>query len=537
MKRRILIFIRQICTNTRFNNQASVLLPSNFRTLNFASYISKRILKGDQQNKISRPIVRIATVGIAVGVALMILSVAIVKGFQNEVKGMVIGFGSHFQVVSNRDNISKDSQRIEYSQEVYDNLSKIEGVKKVQIFASKPGIIEAKEGLQGVAIKGVGKDYDWTFLQSVVVEGRIIDQNQKTENEIFISALLAKKLKLKLGDKISLYFVNDQNDARQRNFTIVGLYTTGLEDYDSQYVFVDISHVQKLSGWGLEAQILVDTVCNFGHIAIGAMGFGGDGNHRFDWSDSSWRGEGPHFILAKKDTIISVALSDLSGTQSDTAYAKIDFIDDSSTEPCIPYKVSTWTSGGSQSKYIGGYEILIDNYDQLMLADDAIFNALPYDLQTFKITDRSPEIFSWLAMLDINVIIIIILMVVISIVNMTSALLIIILERQQMIGTLKALGAQDKPIVRIFLMNAAFIVGRGLIIGNVIGLGLAWIQYKFEIVSLDPANYYVDKVPISMEWGLFLALDAGAMIICLIALVLPAKYVSRISPIRSIRFS
>ena len=140
-------------------------------------------------------------------------------------------------------------------------------------------------------------------------------------------------------------------------------------------------------------------------------------------------------------------------------------------------------------------------------------------------------------MLDINVIIIIILMVVISIVNMTSALLIIILERQQMIGTLKALGAQDKPIVRIFLMNAAFIVGRGLIIGNIIGLGLAWIQYKFEIVSLDPANYYVDKVPISMEWGLFLALDAGAMIICLIALVLPAKYVSRISPIRSIRFS
>ncbi len=498
---------------------------------------------------------RIATVGIAVGVALMILSVAIVKGFQNEVKGMVIGFGSHFQVVSNRDNISKDSQRIEYSQEVYDNLSKIDGVKKVQIFASKPGIIEAKEGLQGVAIKGVGKDYDWTFLQSVVVEGRIIDQNQKTENEIFISALLAKKLKLKLGEKISLYFVNDQNDARQRNFTIVGLYTTGLEDYDSQYVFVDISHVQKLSGWGLEAQILVDTVCSYGqtyadfvepqgsqnpqfkYMAVVAMGFGGDGNYRYDWSMPYLGGQGPHLISLEKDTIISVALSDLSGTQSDTAYAKIDFLDDSSTEPCRPYKVSTWTSGGSQSKYIGGYEILIDNYDQLLLADDAIFNALPYDLQTFKITDRSPEIFSWLAMLDINVIIIIILMVVISIVNMTSALLIIILERQQMIGTLKALGAHDKPIVRIFLMNAAFIVGRGLIIGNIIGLGLAWIQYKFEIVALDPANYYVDKVPISMEWGLFLALDAGAMIICLIALVLPAKYVSRISPIRSIRFS
>lgn len=506
--------------------------------MNFAQYISGRILRGSQNNRISRPIVRIATSGIAIGVTLMILSVAIVKGFQNEVKEMVVGFGSHFQVVSNRDNISKDSQRLIFDSVVYQNLEKIEGVKHVQVFASKPGIIESSEGLQGVAIKGVAKDFDWNFLSSVLKEGEVLSSEMPdSTNEILISSYLANKLNLKLGEKLSLYFVNDQSDARQRNFRIKGIYSTGLEDYDSQYVFVDIAHVQKLSGWGVEAQILVDTVCTQGYIAIGAFGFGGDGNHRFKWSTSDWRNEGPHFLEAEKDTLIYVVVSDLSETISDTAFAKITFSEGPQLNGCPPFTVATWTSGGSQKNYIGGYEVLIENYDKLIAYDDAIFNSLPYDLKTFKITDRSPEIFSWLAMLDINVIIIILLMVVISIVNMTSALLIIILERQQMIGTLKALGAANRPISRIFLLNALFIVGRGVLIGNIIGLGLAILQYKFNFVTLDPANYYVDTVPISLEWMDFILLDAYTIGICLLALILPAKYVTRISPIRSIRFS
>lgn len=480
---------------------------------------------------------RIATGGIAIGVMLMILSVAIVKGFQNEIKEMVVGFGSHFQVVSNRDNISKDSQKLLFDSTVYNNLQKIDGVRHVQIFASKPGIIESKEGLQGVAIKGVGEDFDWDFIKSVLKEGEVLGAKSDTINEIIISEYLASKLNLKFGDKLSLYFVNDQSDARQRNFVIKGIYSTGLEDYDSQYVFVDISHVQKLSGWGVEAQILVDTVCTLDHIVMGAMGFGGDGRHKFKWSVPAWDGEGPQFLYTEKDTTVFVVVTDQSKTVSDTAFARINYLDDSSTIPCRPYEVKTWTSGGSQKNYVGGYEVLIENYDKLIAYDDAIFNQLPYDLQVFKVTDRSPEIFSWLAMLDINVIIIIILMVVISIVNMTSALLIIILERQQMIGTLKALGATDRPIAKIFLFNAAFIVGRGVLIGNVIGIGLALLQHHFQFVKLDPVNYYVDKVPISLEWMDFLLLDAWTVGICLVALVLPAKYVSRISPIKSIRFS
>lgn len=505
--------------------------------MNFAQYISSRILKGDQHNRISRPIVQIATGGIAIGVVLMILSVAIVKGFQNEIKEMVVGFGSHFQVVSNRDNISKDSQKLLYDSTVYNNLKAIEGVRHVQVFASKPGIIESKEGLQGVAIKGVGQDFDWDFIKSVLKEGEILGAKPDSINEIVISEYLVSKLNLKLGDKLSLYFVNDQSDARQRNFVIKGIYSTGLEDYDSQYVFVDIAHVQKLSGWGVEAQILVDTVCTSNHIVMGALGFGGDGRHKFQWSEPSWEGEGPQFLYTEKDTTLFVVVTDLSETVSDTAFARINYLDDNSDIPCRPFEVTTWTTGGSQKNYIGGYEVLIENYNKLIAYDDAIFNSLPYDLQVFKVTDRSPEIFSWLAMLDINVIIIIILMVVISIVNMTSALLIIILERQQMIGTLKALGATDRPISKIFLLNAAFIVGRGVLIGNVIGLGLAVLQHQFHFIKLDPVNYYVDTVPISLEWMDFLWLDIWTIGICLIALVLPAKYVSRISPIKSIRFS
>lgn len=492
------------------------------------------MLRSDDQKQISRPIVRIATIGIAVGIALMMLSVAIVKGFQKEVRQMVIGFGSHFQVVSNRDNISKDSQRLEFSQAVYDSLKKVQDVSHVQIFATKPGIIESKEGLQGVVIKGVGDDYDWKFLQSVLTEGEVWPKDSAKADVVIISTHIANRLKLKLHDKVSVYFVNDQNDARQRNFRIIGLYNTGLEDYDAQYIITPISHVQKLSGWGLEAQLLVDTVSQFGMIPVGALAFGGDGNFRYNWSIPGWTDEGPHYIQTSRDTSFYVVVRDMSGTASDTAFATIDFDEIKNDDSFI---VKTRTSGGSQSKYIGGYEVLINDYQKLLEADDRIFKSLPYDLQTHKVTDRSPEIFSWLAMLDINVIIIIVLMIVISIVNMTSALLIIILERQQMIGTLKALGSPDRPIVRIFLINSAFIIGRGILYGNIIGIGIAALQWKFKFIPLNPENYYVSTVPISLEWSWFLMLDAFTIIICLIAMMVPAKYVSRISPIRSIRFN
>lgn len=465
----------------------------------------------------------------------MILSVAIVKGFQFEVREMVIGFGSHFQVVSNRDNISKDSQRILFDTAVYNGLQKVEGVKHVQVFASKPGILEAKEGLQGVAVKGVGKDYDWSFLNKVLKQGRVLNVDSLQAYEMLISSSIARRLRLSLNDKVSLYVVNSQDDARQRNFKIVGIYETGLEDYDAQFVFCSINHVRKLSSWGLEAQMIVDTVCTGDFIGLGAMGFGSDGELKMKWS-TGWTGEGPHFLFAEQDTSLFVVVSDLLNTESDTAFVNIDFKEDNG-QGCRPFIATTTTSGGSASRYIGGYEILIDDYEKLLSSDEQIFKSVPYDLQVFKVTDRSPEIFSWLSMLDINVIIIIILMIVISVVNMTSALLIIILERQQMIGTLKALGSTDGPIVKIFVMHAAFIVGKGILYGNILGLGIAVTQYYFHFIPLDPTNYYVDTVPIALDWPMFLLMDLGCILICVGVLLIPAKYVSRITPIKSIRFN
>ena len=270
-------------------------------------------------------------------------------------------------------------------------------------------------------------------------------------------------------------------------------------------------------------------------IAYGANAFGGDGDYVYQWSDSTLRGQGPFFIQCNKDTTLTVVIKDGSGTVADTAFATINFIDDQSVEACRPYEIVYRTKRGSERNYIGGYEVLINDYNQLMAMDDEIYKTVPFYLYTSKITERSPEMFSWLSMLDINVKVIIILMICISIVNMTSALLIIILERQRMIGTLKAFGIRDGSVLRIFLYNAAYIIGKGVIWGNVVGIGLCLLQHYTGAISLDPTNYYLDTVPVKMEWLFILALNLGTMLTCVGALVFPAFYVTTISPIAAIR--
>lgn len=481
---------------------------------------------------------RIATFGIVVGVAMMILSLAIVNGFQQEIRNKVIGFGSHFQITDNERNFSKDSQRLLFKRSVYESLKQTEGVNHVQIFATKPGIIETSEALQGVVIKGVGRDFDWTFLRSAMQEGEILRSDSGDQHlDIIISSFIANRMKLKVGDKTSLYFFSEDADPRQRNFIVRGIYRTGLEDFDEQFVFVDIAHVQRLAGWGIRLEVQADSNCVEGHFVIGAAAFGGGGEYRYQWTDSTWIGEGPHFLQSVVDTTIRVVARDRAATIPDTTWITLDYLDDTSTSLCRPWQTVV-RSSASDTMYIGGYEVLINDYKKLMEADDRIFSTLTAEfLQTQKITDRNPEIFSWLEMLDINVAIIIILMVVISVVNMTSALLIIILERQNMIGTLKALGIQDAPVIGIFIRNAAFIIGKGVLWGNIIGIGCALLQQKFGIISLDPTNYYLDKVPVKIDLMAIVMLDAATLVVCVACMILPALYVTRISPIRAIRFS
>lgn len=507
--------------------------------MNLSRFIAQRMVKSSDKSQMSAPIVRIATAGIAIGVALMIIALAVVRGFQDEVRKKVIGFGSHFQVVANEDNYSKESMKLEFDSTVYTDLQKVPGVKHVQVFASKPGIVESKEALQGVVIKGVGADYDWTFLKNTLVEGEVLapalHRDSMPDKKVIISTYIAQRMQVKMGDKLSVYFVNSQADARQQNFVISGIYNTGLEDYDKQYIFLDIAFVQKYSSWGLQAQMVVDTACFGGAIAYGANAFGGDGNYHYHWPDSTLKGQGPYFVQTTRDTSLSVIVKDGAGTVGDTAFATINYLDDASVEPCRPFEIVYRTKRGSERNYIGGYEVLITDYDQLMQMDDEIYKTVPFYLYTSKITERSPEMFSWLSMLDINVKVIIILMICISIVNMTSALLIIILERQRMIGTLKAFGIRDGSVLRIFLYNAAYIIGKGVIWGNVVGIGLCLLQHYTGAISLDPTNYYLDTVPVKMEWLYFLLLNVGTMLTCIAALIFPAFYVTTISPIAAIR--
>lgn len=514
--------------------------------MNFPRFIAQRILRSNEGRQMSRPIVRIATAGIAVGVALMLVSVAVVKGFQEEIRNKVIGFGSHFQVVSN-EALTKESNRILFENQVKADLLKVEGVKHVQVFATKPGILETSEALQGVVIKGISEDYDWTFFSDKMVEGEVLkfserstEVNTSAEEEkpgIMISSFIAKRMKLKVDDKLSLYFINSESDARQRNFYVKGIYETGLEEFDRQYVFIDIAFVQKLSNWGLQTFLTTDTACVNGMVSISATTYSGDGRYTYQWPDSSLHGSGPHYFIPVKDTTIKVVASDRTDVPPDTAWVVIDFEDDNSREPCRKFNIVAHNAGGSQRFYIGGYEVLIENYNDLVEMDDKLFFAKPFYLELQKITDRSPELFSWLDMLDINVWIIIILMVVISIVNMTSALLIIILERQKMIGTLKALGIEDKPVIMIFLINAVYIIGRGMFWGNVLGLGLAWLQWKFALLPLPAETYYLDHVPVLFDWFWFAALNMITLGCCFLFLILPAQYVTKITPVKAIRFA
>jgi lipoprotein-releasing system permease protein len=505
--------------------------------MNLTKFIAKRIASGDDRKQISAPIVRIATWGIAVGVALMLLSLSVVQGFQEQIRNKVIGFGSHFQVTPTHRSYSKDSQKMAFDPEVMQLLKSTPGVRHVQTFASKPGIIETEQGIQGIVTKGIGADFDSTFLCSNLIEGRFIHSSSDSM-EVVLSSFLANRLGIDLNDKISIYVFTDNADPRQRNFRVCGIYNTGLEDYDRQFVFLHMNHIQRLAGWGIRAEGFVDSLCYGNQFVLGAVAFGGDGDYSWKWSSDDVDDVGPHYVMVESDTTITAYVNDDSRTLGDTVYFTFEFDEQNPDAECstIPYTIRT--SGGSDRHYIGGYEVLLENYDELIVADDALFAQLTTKfLQTQKITDRNPEIFSWLKMLDINVIIIIVLMIVISIVNMTSALLIIILERQSMIGTLKAMGIEDRSVMLVFVRHAGRIIGRGMLIGNIIGIGLAALQYFTGIFELNPENYYLDRVPIAFDVWSFVGLNLATLIICLISMLLPARYVTKISPIKAMRFS
>lgn len=481
---------------------------------------------------------RIATAGIALGMLVMILSIGIVTGFQHEVREKVLGFGSHIQVTNYSSSVRYNDPRLEVNQDFYPHVDTLANVKHIQQYALLQGILETPEQIQGIFAKGVTFDHDWSFLEKHLDGGVLpVFSDTATSNAVVMSRYLADRMQLDVGDRVTIYFPNPGRNMVQRNLQVAAIYDTGLQDLDAQFVFIDLNHIRRINQWGLQAQMRHGG-CEDGLTSLTALGFGGDGSHRFLWSADSLRGPGPHSFCIAGDTLIYAVVSDRDQTIADTAFFQVTGTDESQEGHCqcvTNYTITT--SGGSEKYYTGGFDIILHSYRDLAYMDRFIYEHLNYDLRTTTITQRSPEIFNWLEMLDINTWVIIALMVLISVINMTSALLILIMERTQMIGILKTMGATSWTVQRIFLLQAAYIIGVGLLFGNLLGVGLGWLQARFGWVKLDPSQYYVSEVPVMLNPTTILLLNLATMVICLAMLILPAMAVNSVKPAKAIRFN
>lgn len=368
----------------------------------------------------------------------MLISVAIVTGFQSEIRAKVIGFGSHIQITSYDSDNTVETSPVSRMQPFYPYLDTVPGIRHIQVYATKSGIIKTDEEIQGVIIKGIGTDFDWSFFEQNFVSGsRIHFPDSGKSNGMVISNHISKKLKLEVGDKLLMYFI--QQPPRLRKFEIAGIYETGLEKFDQAYVLADIRHIQKLN----------------------------------DWNENQ----------------------------------------------------------------VSGFEVLLENFSDLDKMDEFIYKYIGMELYSTKITDRHRDIFGWLELQDWNVVIIITLMVLVAGINMISALLILILERTNMIGILKAMGANNWSIRKVFLYNATYLIGTGLIWGNIIGVSLCLLQKQFGIITLPQESYYVSVVPINFDLLTLVVLNVGTLLLCMLMLIIPSYVVTKITPVKAIRFN
>lgn len=414
--------------------------------MHFPLFIAKRLYseQGDKR-KVSRPAIHIATAGVAIGLAVMIISVCVVLGFKHTIRDKVIGFGSHIQVADFLTLQQMEQYPIVIDDSMIDVLKHIPDVAHVQRFAMKEGILKTDSDFLGVAFKGVGPDFDSTFIHNNMVEGSIPHfSDSVSHNQILVSQLMADKLHLKSGQRIFAYFF-DNNGVRTRRFTIAGIYQTNLKKYDETIVFTDLYTAVKLNGW-----------------------------------------------------------------ESDQA---------------------------------SGAELSVNNFDNLDMVESRVISKVKSTVDHYgetyssaTIKELNPQIFQWLDLMDLNVWIILALMLIVAGVTMISGLLIIILERTSMIGILKALGARNKTIRHTFMWFAVFIIGKGMLIGNVLSLGLLALQQAFGIIKLDAQTYYVSTVPVEINALYIVALNVATLLISVFMLVAPSYLISHIHPAKSMRY-
>lgn len=405
--------------------------------MKFERLIAKRFLQKGEGN-FTRPLVNIATYSIALGVLVIIMSVSILRGFQNEITRKVVGFGSHIVVKPfESQNNFYEHQPLAVDRDMVSRIEGIEGVRHVQFFAQKGGMVKTDEQIHGIVFKGVGRDFDSTFFKTNLKDGRLFDFSaDKASNEIIVSQRFSDKMKLKIGDKVRTYFWGGDN-YRARAFTIVGVYSTDLTEFDEKFIVGDMRHIQKINGW--------------------------------------------------------------------------------------------------DSSQTAGYEILVDDFDNLDRIANDVYDRIDNSLTISTIVEDNPDMFSWLSLLDTDIALILVVMMLVCIVSVISALLIMIFEKTPMIGLLKTMGATNGSIRRIFLYKSAGIIVKGLLIGNALALLLCELQDKLQIVKLDSESYHMSAVPIDLNPWIFVVLSAGTAAVCLLALLLPSSYIANIRPAKAIK--
>jgi len=406
--------------------------------MNVEYFIAKRLVSAKEgNNRLSRPIIRIAILAIALSVAVMLISIGVVKGFKKDIADKVIGFGSHIQITAFSDNNSYETKAISKNQDFYPSIENEKGINHIQYFATKAGIIKTADEIHGVILKGVGSDFNRDFFKDNLVEGEVpIYNDTLTSSRVIISKKIADLLDLEIDEKLIMYFAQDP--PRVRKFVVAGIYTTELEEFDNLYVFGDIRHIQNLNNWGIDS--------------------------------------------------------------------------------------------------VGGFEITIHNFDNLDALTQMVYEKIDYDLNAQTIKEINPQIFDWLKLQDINVNVIIILMLIVAGINIITALLILILERTKLIGILKAIGQNNWSVRKVFLYNASYLIGKGLFWGNLLGIGLCLLQKYFHLISLNPSTYYMNTVPIHLAFSDVLLLNFGAMLSCILMLIIPTYLITKITPIKAIRF-
>ena len=432
--------------------------------MNLELFIAKRVASVKRQS-FSGLIIRIAVVAIALSLSVMIVASAVITGFKHQIGEKIFGFWGHIHITSTQVNrTTGESIPISVHQAFYPSLEEtgqipytgnasllgfelpkeVErmtngGVRHIQVFAMKPGIIKTKKEIEGIILKGIGSDFDTTFFQKYLIEGDYLALPDSAAGDgIILSQQTAKRLELGVGDKFVFHFVRE-GEAFQRRFIVEGIYRTGLEEYDLKFALVDIRKVQEMLDW--------------------------------------------------------------------------------------------------QPDQVGGFEVFIDDLRDLDVFTEYIYlEKIPTDQYCENIREKFPAIFEWLGLQDINEVVILVLMLVVGLINMITALMILILERTNMIGTLKALGQTNWGIRKIFLYHAAYIILMGLFWGNLAGLAFCFIQKHYGLVTLSEENYYLSVAPVEINVFTILALNAGTLCVTLLFLVIPSWLVTRISPVKAIRF-